>query len=128
MHPTIALSEGQIYTVVKATAEDSVTSSFDMMKSLLMKMTEGIPLDNRLTLKLPPRAGTPAPGYDSSSGEERTIAETDGYTSRAFNSDEDLNNLETSSECNCVRFRNPLDNNGQPRIVRDSYSYFWEQC
>ena len=60
-----------------------------MMKSLLLHATSGTPQDKKRSM--PRRCATPArPAYDSS-GDESSLGEhtTDGYTSGAFNSDED---------------------------------------
>ena len=69
-----------------------------MMKSLLVRVTQGNPLDKRPSGNLNRRSGTVVPGYESSSGEDSTVSETYGYTSGALNSNEDLRNLYTSSE------------------------------
>ena len=73
-------------------------SSFHMMKCLLIKVTEGIPLDKRPSRNISRRSGSTAVGYNSSSVGESPLAESDGYNSGAIHSDEDLHNLETSSE------------------------------
>ena len=70
------------------------------MKSLLRKVTKGNLLHKRPSRNIPRRAGTPGPGYESSSGGESTAADIDGYRSGALNSDKDLRNFETSSEAN----------------------------
>ena len=106
-HATVAFSENQVHTIFRTIADESVISSFQMMKSLVIKVTEGIPLDKRLSRNVPRRASTPGPGYESSLGGESTAAESDGYTSGAINSDEDLRSIETASE-------------GNPPLVRPS--------
>ena len=93
-HPTIALIDGQIHTVLMTVADESVISSFHLMESLSIKVTEGTPQDKRLLRNILRRSGTPAPGYDSRSAEESSIAESDCYTSGAFNSDENTHNIE----------------------------------
>ena len=99
-HATVAFNESQVHTILRTFADESVLSSFHMMKSLLIKVTEGIPLDKRHSRNVHRRASTPGPGYESSSGGEGSAAESDGYTSGALNSDEDLRNIETASEFN----------------------------
>ena len=83
--------------MLRTITDESVISSFHMMKSLLMKVTEGAPLNKRSSRNIPRRAGTPGPGCESSSEGESTAVESDGYTSGAINSDEDFRNIDTSS-------------------------------
>ena len=97
-HSTVAFSESQVHAVLRTIADESVLSSFHMMKSLLTKLTEGIPLNKRTSRNIPRRSATPGPGYESSSGGESTGIESDGYTSGAMDTDEDMRNIETGSE------------------------------
>ena len=86
-------SVSQVHAVLRSIADESVLSSFHMMKSLLMKVNEGIPLDRRPSLNIPRRSATPGPGYESSSGGESTST-----NSGAIDTNEDLYNIETGSE------------------------------
>ena len=93
-----------------------------MMKSLLIKVTEGILLDKRRSRNVRPRAGTPGPGYESRG--ESTAADSDGYTRGAQNSDKDHRTNETSSEASppTISASTPLDTstaNPDPKV--------WEQ-
>ena len=63
-HATVAFSENQVHTILRTIADESVISSFQMMKSLVIKVTEGVPLDKRLSRNVPRRASTPGPGYE----------------------------------------------------------------
>ena len=69
-----------------------------MMKSLLVKVTEGIPLNKCPSRDILRRSAIPDPGYESSSGGESSGTNSDGYTSGAIDTDEDLCNIETGSE------------------------------
>ena len=93
-HATVAFSEGQIHTILRTLA---LISLFHMMKSLLIKVTEGIPLDKRPSRNLLRRADTPGPDRESSSGGDSSAVDNDVYTSGALNSDEDFRYIETAS-------------------------------
>ena len=97
-HSTVAFSESQVHAVLRTIADESVLSSFHMMKSLLVKVTEGIPLNKKPSRNIPRRSATPGPGQESSSGGESASADSDGYTSGAIDTDEDFRNIETGSE------------------------------
>ena len=87
------------FKILRTIAHECVTSSLHMMKSLIIKSTEAIPLDKRPSRNIPRRAGTPSSGFESNSGGS-TATDSDGYTSGALNSDEGLRNIETSSDAN----------------------------
>ena len=97
-HSIRAFSESHVHHELRTNADESVISLYHMMKSLLVRVTQGNPLDKRPSGNLNRRSGTVVPGYESSSGEDSTVSETYGYTSGALNSNEDLRNLYTSSE------------------------------
>ena len=97
-HSTVAFSESQVHAILRTVADESVLSSFHMMKSLLVKVTEGIPLNKRPSRNIPRRSATPGPGCASSSGGESSGTNSDGYTSGAIDTDEDLCNIDTGSE------------------------------
>ena len=44
-HPTIALTEGQMHTVLKTISDETILSSFHLMKSLLLQATSGEGVD-----------------------------------------------------------------------------------
>ena len=88
-HTTIAFNEDQVHTILRTVADESVISSYHMMKSVLLHATMGAPQDKKKSM--PRRCPTPARRRSGSSGDESSFGgnTTDGYTSGAFNSDED---------------------------------------
>ena len=88
-HTTIAFNEDQVHTILRTIADESVISSYHMMKSLLLHATRGAPKDKKRSM--PRRCPTPARRLSGSSGDESSFGgnTTDDYTSGAFNSDED---------------------------------------
>ena len=93
-HPVIALTEGQIHTVMKTISDETILSSFHLMKSLLLQATSGKILSKekcRHVGGLTP-GGRPNP---SSSGDETTDFDSsnEGYTSGAFNTDDEPGSL-----------------------------------
>ena len=88
-HTTVVSNEDQIHTILRTVAEESVISSYHMMKSLQLHTTSGDPQDKNRSL--PRRCATPARQVYESSGDESSLGghTTDGYTSGAINSDED---------------------------------------
>ena len=92
-HTTIAFNEDQIHTILRTIADESVISSYHLMKSLLFHATRGVPQDKKRSM--PRRCATPARQVYDSSGDESSIGghTTDGYTSEAINSDEDAYQL-----------------------------------
>ena len=88
-HTTIAFNEDQVHTVLRTIADESVISSYHMMKSLLLHATQRAPRDKKRSM--PRRCPTPARRPSGSSGDESSFGgtTTDDYTSGAFNSDED---------------------------------------
>ena len=91
-------SESQVHAILRTVADESVLSSFHMEKSLLVKVTEGIQLNKRPSRNIPRRSATPGPGCASSSGGESSGTNSDGYTSGAIDTNEDLCNIDTGSE------------------------------
>ena len=61
-HSTVAFSESQVHAILRTIADESVLSSFHMMKSLLVKVTERIPVNKRPSRNIPRRSATPGPG------------------------------------------------------------------
>ena len=96
-HSTVAFSEIQVHATLRTITDVSVLSSFHMT-SLLVKVTEGIPLYKRPSRNIPRRSARPGPVYEFSPGGESTETNNDGYTSGAIPTDEDIRNIETGSE------------------------------
>ena len=88
-HTTIAFNEDQVHTILRTIADESVISSYHMMKSLLLHATTGTPQDKKKSM--PRRCPTPARRLSGSSDDESSHGgnTTDGYTSGAIKSDED---------------------------------------
>ena len=88
-HTTFNFNEDQVHAILGTMADESVISSYHMMKSLLLHATHGAPQDKKKSL--PRRCATPARQPHDSSVDESSIGghTTDGYTSGALNSDED---------------------------------------
>ena len=84
-HTTIAFNEDQVHTMIRTIADESVISSYHMMKSLLLHATRGAPQDKKRSM--PRRCPTPARRPSGSSGDESSFGgnTTDDYTSGAFN-------------------------------------------
>ena len=107
-HPTIALNADEMHAILRTIADESVLSSYHMMKSLLLHATQGVSRDKRKGL--PRRCATPARGFSESSGDETNPSgdTTDGYTSGAINSDEDPYNLGSISGTETANEVDPL--------------------
>ena len=93
-HPVIALTEGQIHTVMKTISEETILSSFHLMKSFLLQATSGKILSKENCRHV----GGLTPGgrrSPSSSGDETTDVDSpnEGYTSGAFNTDDEPGSL-----------------------------------
>ena len=92
--PVIALTEGQIHTVTKTISDETIFSSFQLMKSLLLQATSGKILSKEKCRHV----GEFTPGHrrcPSSSGDETTDVESpnEGYTSGAINTDDEPGSL-----------------------------------
>ena len=64
--PVIALSEGQMHTVPRTISDESLLSSYHLMKSLLLQAADGKVISKERCWHVR-RAGTPGPGQQSSS-------------------------------------------------------------
>ena len=93
-HPTIALTEGQMHTVLKTISDETILSSFHLMKSLLLQATSGKVLTKERCRHVGQSKGSPK-GHLSSSGDESTDADSSkgGYTSGALNTDDEPGSL-----------------------------------
>ena len=97
-HSTVAFNESQVHTLMWVMTEETMISSYDMVKGLLERMTLG-GVHNRAQTRRAPRQPSFAPGKNlHSSGEESGGDTTDGYTSGAINTDDDMTGL-NSSQC-----------------------------
>ena len=108
----IALSEGQMHTVLRTISDESLLSSFHLMKSLLLQAADGKVITKERCRHVR-RAGTPGPGQQSSSEGESSEGDcTSGsYTSGAINSDDDPGSLDFLVEHD----RPPLSPSFRPR-------------
>ena len=99
--PVIALSEGQMHTVLRTISDESLLSSFHLMKSLLLQAADG-KVFSKERCRHVRRAGTPGPGQQSSSEGESSGEDCAGgsYTSGAINSDDALDSLDFHIEHN----------------------------
>ena len=93
-HPVIALTESQIHTVMKTISDETILSFFHLMKSLLLQATSGKILSKEKCRHV----GGHTPGgrrIPSSSGDETTDVDSpnEGYTSGAFNTDDEPGSL-----------------------------------
>ena len=98
-HPVVAFSEGQIHTVLRTISDESLLSSFHLMKYLLLQAADGKVITKERCRHVR-RSGTPHPDSGSSSSGEcnETDQSSGGYTSGAFNSDEDPGSLDVQIE------------------------------
>ena len=90
----IALTEEQIHTVMKTISDETILSSFHLMKSLLLQATSGKILSKEKCRNV--GASTPVGRRcPSSSGDETTDLDSpnEGYTSGAFNTDDEPGSL-----------------------------------
>ena len=93
-HHTIALTEDQMHTVLKTISDETILSSFHLMKSLLLQATSGKVLTKERCRHVS-RSSRPVVGHTSSSGDESTDmgSNSGGYTSGAFNTDDEPGSL-----------------------------------
>ena len=93
-HPTIALTEGQIRTVLKTISDETILSSFHLLKSLLLQATSGKVLTKERCRHVSQTSRSPK-GHFSSSGDESTDVDSakEGYTRGDFNTDEEPGSL-----------------------------------
>ena len=110
--PVIALTADEMHAVLRTVSDESVLSSYHMMKSLLLHATRGAPQDKKRPM--PKRCATPARPYTDSSGDGHL---SDGYTSGAFNTDEDSYQLGSSSGTDCLSESDPLSLTPRARKV-----------
>ena len=91
-HHTIALTEDQMHTVLKTISDETILSSFHLMKSLLLQATSGKVLTKERCRHVS-RSSRPVVGH--SSGDESTDmgSTSGGYTSGAFNTDDEPGSL-----------------------------------
>ena len=99
--PVIALSEWQMHTVLRTISDESLLSSFHLMKSLLLQAADGKVISKERCRHVR-RAGTPGPGQQSSSEGESSGEDcaSGSYTSGAIISDEALDSLDFHIEHN----------------------------
>ena len=93
-HHTIALTEGQMHTVLKTISDETILSSFHLMKSLLIQATSGKVLTKERCRHVGHSSHSNV-GHSSGSGDESTDIDSNsgGYTSGAFNTDNELGSL-----------------------------------
>ena len=96
-HSTVAFSESQVDTLLRVMTEETMISSYDMVKELLEKMTL-VGMQGRSHTKQTPRRqiSVVAGNIQRSSGDECSGNTTDDYTSGAFNTDDDIRGLDSS--------------------------------
>ena len=104
--PVIALSERQMHTVLRTISDESLLSSYHLMKSLLLQAADRKVISKERCRHVR-RAGTPGPGQQSSTEGASSEGEyTSGsYTSGAINSDDDPGSLDFLVEHDCPRTR-----------------------
>ena len=107
-HPVIALTADEMHAVLRTVSDESVLSSYHMMKSLLLHATRGAPQDRKRPM--PKRCATPARPFTDSSGDESSYEghTSDGDTSGAFNTDEDPYQLGSISGTDYLSETDPL--------------------
>ena len=107
-HPVIALTADETHAVLRTVSDESVFSSYHMMKSLLLHATRGVPQDKKRPM--PKRCATPARPDVYSSGDESSFGghSSDGNTSGAFNIDEDPYQLGSISGTDYLSEADPL--------------------
>ena len=107
-HPVIALTADEMHAVLRTVSDESVLSSYHMMKSLLLHATRGAPRDRKRPT--PKRCATPARPFTDSSGDESSYEghTSDGDTSGAFNTDEDPYQLGSISGTEYLSETDPL--------------------
>ena len=107
-HPVIALTADVMHAVLRTVSDESVLSSYHMMKSLLLHATRGVPQDKKRPM--PKRCATPARPDVYSSGDESSFGghSSDGNTRRAFNTDEDPYQLGSISGTDYLSEADPL--------------------
>ena len=115
--PVIALTADEMHAVLRTVSDESVLSSYHMMKSLLLHATRGAPQDKKRPM--PKRCATPARPFTDSSGDESNFEGhvSDSYTSGAFNTDEDPYQLGSSSGTDCLSESDPLSLTPRARKV-----------
>ena len=119
--PVIALTESQIHTVMKTISDETILSSFHLMKSLLLQATSG----KVLTKEKCRHVGGHTPGgrrSPSSSGDETTDVDSpnEGYTSGAFNTDDELGSLSFCLEKETERCESPTATSAQPCTITEN--------
>ena len=107
-HPVIALTADEMHAVLRTVSDESLLSSYHMMKSLLIHATRGVPQDKKRPL--PKRCATPARPDVYSSGDESSFGghSSDGNTSAVFNTDEDPYQLGSISGTDYLSEADPL--------------------
>ena len=92
--PVIALTEGQIHTVLKTMSDETILSSFQLMKSLLLQATSGNVLSKERCRHM--SSFTASGKQEPSSSEYETTdidSPNEGYTSGAINTDNEPGSL-----------------------------------
>ena len=97
--PVVAFCENQVHTILRTISDESLLSSFHLMKSLLRQAADG-KIITKERCRHVNWAETPYPDSDSSSSGEYSDAyhSSGGYTSGALNSDEDPGSLNLQIE------------------------------
>ena len=92
--PVIALTEGQIHTVLKTISDETILSTFRLQKSLLLLATSGKILSKERCRHVDGAAFPHRQGQSSSEGEVSDFeSPNEGYTSGAINTDDDQGSL-----------------------------------
>ena len=120
-HPVIALIESQIHTVMKTISDETILSSFHLMKSLLLQATSG----KVLTKEKCRHVGGHTPGgrrSPSSSGDETTDVDSpnEGYTSGAFNTEDEPGSLSFCLEKETEGRESLTATSAQPRTITEN--------
>ena len=97
-----------MHAVLRTVSDESVLSSYHMMKSLLLHATRGVPQDKKRPM--PKQCATPARPGVYISGDESSFGghSSDGNTSGAFNTDEDPYHLGSISGTDYLSEADPL--------------------
>ena len=92
----IALTEGQIHTVLKTMSDETILSSFHLMKSLLLQATSDEVLSKERCRHMGSFTASACPWQIPSSSEYETTdidSLNEGYTSGAINTDDEPGSL-----------------------------------
>ena len=103
-HRTVAFTEPQIHVVLRTISSETVQSSVNVMNSLLMHAAHGGTQKlGHFRKNVQRTAANVQPVFDGSDGGTDTECySTDGYTSSALPSDEDIANFDVNPSANLV--------------------------